>query len=216
VDSELTSNEGFGLLGRGFPLEVTMSTTLLTWVLSASATLASGRPYEPIAEAIASRVQSEPPLWREDLDRRKTAALLLAVAFRESSLRADAVGDRVRGQPTSYCAFQIHLPFGAKTAEGWTGPELLQDPDSCVVAALGIIRVSMRMCPEHPLAFYAEGPRGCASRRAQAISKDRVSIAQWLVRSVALPEPQAPEPQIPELPPRERQETAAALTPFRG
>jgi hypothetical protein len=167
---------------------------LLTWVLAASEKLAAGRPYEPIAEAIATRVANEPPLWQDDTDRKKTAALLVAIAYRESSLRADAVGDMVRGQPTSFCAFQINLPFGAKTPQGWTGKDLLQNPDGCVVTAMQMIRTSMRICPEHPLAFYAEGPRGCESRRAQAISRDRLAIARWLVRVVTIPDPPPASP----------------------
>jgi hypothetical protein len=164
-----------------------MAADLLSWILAASASLAPGNSYQLLAEAIANRVTQEAPLWKDDHDRRKTAAVLVAVAFRESSLRADVVGDRVHGQPTSYCAFQIHLPHGATTAEGWTGPELLQDPDRCVTSALRMIRLSMRICPQHPLAWYAEGPRGCKSKRAQSISRDRMAIAKWLIRTVVVP-----------------------------
>ena len=42
----------------------------------------------------------------------------------------------------------------------------------------------MKMCPAHPLAFYAAGPAGCESARAQRISRDRIAIAQRLVRDV--------------------------------
>ena len=160
---------------------------LLAWVLAASSTLVPGRPHDDLASAIATRAEAEPALFKDDADRRKTASLLLAISFRESTLRAEAVGDMKHGKPTSFCAFQIHLPWGQKTAEGWTGDDLVQDADKCVTAAMHMIRASMRVCPEYPLAWYAEGPNGCTSRRAQNISRDRLAIAQRLVRDVKMP-----------------------------
>lgn len=177
--------------------------TLLPWVLAASSLLAPGRSHDRLASAIVRRVEAEPPLYKEDEDRKKTAAFLVAVAFRESSLRADAVGDMHAGKPTSFCAFQIHLPAGQKTGDGWTGQDLLDDADKCVATALRMIRTSMKMCPAHPLAFYASGPAGCTSPRAQRISRDRTAMAQRLVRDVpALPEAAAerapaPDPPLP-------------------
>ena len=159
-------------------------TPLLSWVLAASAVLAPNRSHDRLAEAITRQVEAEAPLYKDDEDRKKTAAFLVAIAFRESSLRADAVGDMHAGKPTSFCAFQIHLPFGAKTADGWTGQDLLDDSNKCVSTALRMLRASMKMCPAHPLAFYASGPGGCESVRAQRISRDRVAIAQRLVRDV--------------------------------
>jgi hypothetical protein len=169
--------------------------TLLAWVLAASSLLAPNRSHDRLAEAIATRAEAEPPLFKEDEDRRKTMALLVAVAFRESSLRHDAVGDHVKGKPTSFCAFQIHLPAGRKTAEGWTGEDLLEDPNKCVTAAYRMLRISVRKCPDHPIAWYAEGPGGCASRRAQRISRDRVLLARRLVKKVEVEEkPRAAAP----------------------
>lgn len=157
---------------------------IFTWVLAATALLAPAREHDELAAAIATQVEAEPPLFKGDDDRRRTSALLVAIAFRESSLRAGAVGDRVGGKPTSFCAFQLHLPWGGKTHEGWTGADLVEDPQKCVAAAMRMIRVSMRVCPSAPLAHYAEGPAGCESPRAQRISRDRLAIAQWLVRGV--------------------------------
>jgi hypothetical protein len=162
--------------------------TLLPWVLAASSLLAPNRSHERLGEAIVARVEAEPPLFKDDDDRMKTTAFLVAVAFRESSLRHDAVGDRVKGKPTSFCAFQIHLPWGRKTAEGWTGEDLLEDPDKCVAAAYRMLRISVRTCAAHPLAWYAEGPNGCSSTRAQRISRDRLALARRLVRKVSVPE----------------------------
>lgn len=157
---------------------------LLSWVVAASSLLAPARSHDQLAEAIATRVAAEAPLFKGDDDHLKTSAFLVAIAFRESSLRAGAVGDHVAGKPTSFCAFQIHVPGGMKTADGWTGPELAEDPDKCVTTALHMLRESMKQCPAHPLAFYASGPAGCENARAQRISRDRLAIAQRLLRDV--------------------------------
>lgn len=164
---------------------------LLAWVVAASALLAPARSHDPLAEAIAAGAEAEAPLFKGDDDRRKTSALLVAIAFRESSLRADAVGDHVAGKPTSFCAFQIHLPFGARTADGWTGAELVEDPQRCVTAAIRMLRASMQICPAFPLASYASGPAGCENARAQRISRDRLAIAQRLLRDVRVAEESA-------------------------
>jgi hypothetical protein len=160
---------------------------LFTWVLAASSLLAPTRTHDRLAEAITNRVEAEAPLFKGDDDRRRTSALLVAIAFRESSLRADVVGDHVAGKPTSFCAFQLHLPWGRTTAEGWTGEDLLADPEKCVAAAMRMLRISMKVCPAHPLAWYASGPAGCENARAQRISRDRMAIAQRLIRDVRVP-----------------------------
>jgi hypothetical protein len=166
---------------------------LFTWVVAASSLLAPARQHDELARAIANRVEAEAPLFKDDEDRHRTAALLVAIAFRESSLRAAAVGDHVGGKPTSFCAFQVHLPWGAKTADGWTGSDLLDDPEKCVAAAMRMLRVSIRVCPSSPIAWYAAGPAGCESPRAQRISRDRMAIAQRLLKDVR-PGEDAPSP----------------------
>ena len=112
---------------------------LLAWVLAASSTLAPGRAHDRLAEAIVTRVEAEAPLFKDDEDRRKTSALLVAIAFRESSLRADAVGDFQGSHPTSFCAFQLHV-FASRTREGWNGQDLIDDPDKCVFEAVALDR----------------------------------------------------------------------------
>ncbi|MDB5220127.1 MAG: hypothetical protein JWO86_8054 [Myxococcaceae bacterium] len=167
---------------------------LFTWVVAASSLLAPARQHDELATAIANQVEAADPLFKGDEDRHRTAALLVAIAFRESSLRAAVVGDHVGGKPTSFCAFQIHLPWGAKTADGWTGADLLEDPEKCVAAALRMLRISIRVCPSSPIAWYAAGPAGCESPRAQRISRDRMAIAQRLLRDVHLTDDAPPSP----------------------
>lgn len=173
-------------------------TALFTWVMAASTLLAPARQHDRLGEAIATVVESEAPLFQGDEDHKRTAAFLVAIAFRESSLRADAVGDHQGGKPTSFCAFQVNLPYAHKTAEGWSAADLLADPHKCVAAALHMLRQSMRICPAYPLAWYAAGPAGCASPRAQRISRDRMAIAQRLLRDVRVP----PEPTSASLIPK--------------
>lgn len=143
-------------------------------VLAMMAHLAPNRDHTVLARAIADVVDEESPLFKGDTSKVKTSAYLVAVAFRESSLKNEAVGDHGR----SFCAFQIHVTSG--------GTKLLaEDPDACVRKAVLMLRESARICPAYPLAWYAEGGiNACASSRAQAISRDRIAIAARLVREV--------------------------------
>lgn len=182
--------------------------TLFAWVLAASSVLAPQRTHDRLAAAITSRAEAEAPLFKDDDDRKRTTALLVAMAFRESSLRESAVGDHVGGKPTSFCAFQLHLPGGTKSAEGWTGEDLANDPEKCVTAALRLLRASIRACPKHPIAWYASGPAGCDSERAQRISRDRMALAQRLIREVKEPPPPTAAPAT-----EERAKTGALFGP---
>lgn len=141
---------------------------LLAFVIAAMLSLAPGRDHGELAGAIASVALESPPLFRADDTRRRSAALLVAVAFRESSFRNDAVS------PTAdYCALQIH-----------GRPDLASDVVACVRVALAMLRDSMRACAAHPIAVYAEGPGACSSARAQRISRDRMALAARLFRTV--------------------------------
>lgn len=141
---------------------------VVLFVFACMKTLAPGRDHSELGGAIARAVLDERPLYRDDESKLRTAATLVAIAFRESSLRNDVVSST-----NDHCAFQVHAR-----------PELAKDPEGCVRVAMTMLRESMRICPAHPIAFYAEGPRGCDSPRAQRISRDRLSIAQRLVREV--------------------------------
>lgn len=143
---------------------------MIALVLAAMLALAPGRDHTELAGAVARVVESERPLFAGADGQRRTAALLVAVAFRESSLRNDAVGDGGR----SVCAMQI---YGGPRA-------LLTDPEACVRRGLALLRDSMRWCPTAPVAIYAAGPNGCASETARRISRDRMALAAWLERTV--------------------------------
>lgn len=120
-----------------------------------------------LATALATVLYENPPLYARDEDRTRTAALMVAIAYRESSLDNSAVGDHGR----SVCAFQIHM--GPKT--------LLDDPLACSRAAYALLRASIAADREHPVAHYARGPK-FRSLEAQKISNDRVFIAERLAK----------------------------------
>lgn len=142
---------------------------VLFFVLWSMLSLAPGRAHEANATAITTVVLSEPPLFKGDESRVHTAALVTAMSFRESSFRND-----VKSKTDDSCMMQVHQR-----------PDLASDPEKCVRVAMSMIRDSMRICPEHPLAIYASGPGGCENARAQRISRDRMAIAKRLVREHA-------------------------------
>lgn len=144
--------------------------TVLPFVLAAMTQLSPGRDHTELGGAIARVVEADRPLFENDADRRRTAALLVAVAFRESTFHSAAVGDH----GNSFCAFQIHRSAGGT-------PALLEDTDACVRSGLALLRTSLRVCPTHPVAWYASGPVGCTNDRAQRISRDRMNLAAYLV-----------------------------------
>ncbi len=102
------------------------------------------------------------------------AAWLVAIAWRESSFRSDAVGDH----RSSWCWAQVHFPLDRRTKEGWTGESLAADPRRCATVALRVLRTSLSMCRELPeverLSAYAAG--ACSSRRGRRISRDRAAL----------------------------------------
>jgi hypothetical protein len=104
------------------------------------------------------------------------ARWLAAVAYRESTYKLDAVGDH----GSSFCAYQLHLPGGAKTGEGKTGEDLRKDARACTRQALKWLRWSLNACKSLPeaerIAGYARGR--CESATGQRLSRDRWAQAQ--------------------------------------
>lgn len=148
--------------------------TLLRFVLASATLLSSGARALPeaFARAIAESAAAEPVG-----NARVTAAYLVALAWAEGANDPRAKGDGGH----SYCALQIYLPNGARTAEGWSGQELLDEPDKCVRAGLRILRYSVTRGPEScPLCLYARGPRGLTDHHAEAqrLNDYRVGLAR--------------------------------------
>lgn len=142
--------------------------TVLPFVLAAMAVLVPDRDHTEIGEAIAFAVDSEPALFAGDVDRRKTAALVVAISYRESSFNNEAVS-----RTNDWCHMQINRR-----------PELASDAEECTRVGLTMLRESFRMCPASPVAFYAAGPGACTNARALRISRDRMNLAKWLVARI--------------------------------
>lgn len=161
---------------------------LESWLLAAMLLFAPNRDHTIMASAMTRVVTEQPALFKNDINKQRTAALLVAVSFREGSLLPVVRGDKnKRGDFTSFCAMQIHMPDKAqKTVEGWSGEDLVEDPAKCFTVGLRMLRESVRTCPKHPVAFYAEGRTlaTCQSSRAQKISNDRMFLAARLVKEV--------------------------------
>jgi hypothetical protein len=98
------------------------------------------------------------------------AALLTAIAYRESGLDPAAVGDHGR----SVCAYQILN--GSRS--------LLTDVGACVRRGTMMLRASRAVDPLNPVASFARGNRW-DTEEARRISRDRVALARRLLAQVA-------------------------------
>ncbi len=83
---------------------------------------------------------------------------------------------------------QVNLSTGARTREGWSGPELRDDPAKCIAVGFRMLRDSIRVDSRNPVAFYARGPRW-QSVEARRLSQDRMALAARLIREVVMPTP---------------------------
>lgn len=115
-----------------------------------------------LAWAIADVETEQGPIFDGERGAEHTVSVMSAVAYRESGLRLDAVGDGGR----SVCAFQIL--GGAKV--------LLTDAHACAEAGYQMLKASVRACPSHPVAVYARGR--CDSVQGRRISDDRMALAK--------------------------------------
>lgn len=121
-----------------------------------------------LATSITTVLHDEGALFAGDADLHRSAAFMVAVAFRESSLDTRATGDHGK----SFGAFQLHASSGGAES-------LLDDPQAQALVAHRMMRQSMRVDRAHPIAFYARGPRW-QSLEAQRISNDRMALAKRL------------------------------------
>ena len=145
---------------------MTLYWTVLAMMLRLSPSDQPMARHGALATAITIVVVEEGPLFANDADLERTAALLVAVAFRESSLTASILGDGGR----SVCAMQIH----------GGDPSLNDDAVACVRTGHRMLKTSVRVDRANPVAFYARGPR-FESEEARRISRDRMALARSLV-----------------------------------
>lgn len=152
---------------------------LSSWVLAAMLEYAPDRDHQPLADAIAT-VAEQYRFVPGDDDHLATAAILVAISFRESSFDNSAIGDHGK----SHCAGQIYLPGKARTREGWSGADLRADPVKCMTVTARKVAESMSACRHLPLgdrlAVYARG--SCKSPRGRQLSRDRMRLHEQLLK----------------------------------
>lgn len=154
---------------------------LLSFALAVVHAVDPEHEHPVMTDAIVHVVEDERPLFTDDSSREKTIALLVAVAWREGSLREKVSGDCVEktkegaciAHPRSFCTMQVHASSGGNES-------LNEDPQKCIRTGMALLRHSMKVCAEHPIAFYASGPNACTNVRAQRISRDRMALASRL------------------------------------
>lgn len=182
-----------------------MSITLLEYVFVCLVYLVPGRPafqHVPLAVAITQAVEESEPLFQDDgpteIDgvqlpaKSRTAALMAAVAYRESTARPHAAGDCRGLEPgspkctpekaRSFGAFQQWIDPGNRSRSGLRGSEFLERADLQAKDALEMLHASFHACHAYPLAWYAHGRNAreaCEDKRSQMLSNERL----WYARS---------------------------------
>jgi len=143
---------------------------LSLWILGLMTAMQPAAPwqatYKDTANAIAQVVVAEEPLFEGADGRERTAALMVSVAWFESTFKPGAVGDH----GMSHGLYQVQ------------GKGDLLDPMDATRAALGMMRASMKVCRAKPieerLGWYAAGGNDC--ERGLRESRHRVKRAMWL------------------------------------
>lgn len=174
-------------------------TALAAWVLKASLVASGGLLALPqtYADAVATEATAAPVFAGPD-GARRTAALDVALAWLEGGNQPAAIGDceipdprpgwhpcTEARHPQSFCAMQINLHGGAKTADGWGRADLLADPAKCVHAGNRIILASILgdRSGTCALCMYA---RGRDTPEARQLSDHRMGLAKRLLAEVVL------------------------------
>ncbi len=139
--------------------------------------------YEAIAHDLAEVAldPEEPPLFGGPQGRAQTALLMTSIAFFESGgFRRDVdlgFGPRSKGDSgKSWCLMQINVGDG-KTAERWTGRDLVEDRRKCFRAGLGRIRQSFALCHALPLVDRLSGYTKGRCEAADDASRRRLTRA---------------------------------------
>jgi hypothetical protein len=128
--------------------------------------LQPARNHDALARATTSAIESEPALWGDDEGKLRTASLIVAVEFRESSFRNDVIS-----KTNDACAMQINAR-----------PELAKDAVACVRTGIHMLRDALSKCSG--IQIYVGAPHGCHDVRATRISDDRMALAGRLLAAV--------------------------------
>lgn len=133
------------------------ASTYLTWILKIALLVHDAHGFTRAMPPAMAAAIADATTDRDE------AAVLVVLAFRESSYRADVRGD------------------GGRSCGAWQTPcavTPLGDARKQAVLALGIYRRSAALCPAHPLAIYASG--SCGSIAGRRISDARIAEASAL------------------------------------
>jgi hypothetical protein len=156
--------------------------------------------YASIAHDLAEVVDVQEPLFHGAQSKYKTAALMIAVARYESTLRKDVdIGEERGDGGRSWCLMQINVgertvKLGTEEMKTWKGPDLVQDRRKCFRAGLEHLRASIQQCRLFKtgaglISGYIPGPN--------CVPDDKRSDLRWkLARRILtrFPEPKEPEP----------------------
>lgn len=110
------------------------------------------------------------------------AALVTIISSEESGgYNLDVESGKRRGDSgSSWCIMAINVGKG-KTAEGWTGPDLVADRKKCLRAGLRLMRMSLNGCRKYGtqsgLSIYDTG--SCIEN--ESISVRRIKKLMWVV-----------------------------------
>jgi len=132
--------------------------------------------YESIAQDVVEVVfdESQKPLFDGADGRIKTAAVMIGIDYFESNYRKDVDVGSLRGDNNgSWCLAQINLGgsrikvnddgsfsyFEWRSADGWSGKDLVSDRKKCFKAQLAILRTSFKcdVREDFKLNRYASG-----------------------------------------------------------
>lgn len=118
---------------------------------------------ESIAWDITSVVydDNEKPLFPGADGREKSAVFVATWAAHESGGFAKAIdeGRRKGDNGSSWCIMQLHIGAG-KTAEGWTGSDVIRDRRKCIASGYRVMKNAWGMCqgdPSERMAAYISG-----------------------------------------------------------
>ncbi len=161
--------------------------------------------YTAIARAIA-KVSLDPkelPLFEGKQGRARTAALMLAISFHESTWRRDVdlgIGPRALGGGRYWCMMQVAVDQG-KTPEGWTGKQLVLSRERCFRRGLHILQRGKRYCRERGgSSFINHYASGYCDRGGKAVARRLRTYRRWLKKHPIpkqTPRKQAPHKQAP-------------------
>lgn len=148
--------------------------------------------YASIGTDLEDVLLKSKPLFGDDENRHKTAALMLAIASFESGfVKSVDVGSRRGDNGESYCIMQVRLGkqnvyFGPEEMRAWKGADLSSDRKKCFAAGLEALRLSVSRCGTGPngraLNIYASG--SCETPSAEA--KHRWVFSQQIARRFPL------------------------------